>query len=219
MEKIKPTKKQAEYLAYIRRRKTPVDTKELSVAKYVSASAVRENLEKLVRYGYLEKFNHEGLNGVVRPHYRALPVTKSKPTPKPKPELKPKKEVKPKKESEVKKEPPPEEPTAVVKRPVVRRNKEFKYPIHDAENFSHNMEVAKHAWVEYLEDTKKVRVVNPSAQNFKSKRLGELRRSHMLSMNQWFVPWYFIQTIPFTNPTGRMRTQAEINDVVKTGTL
>ena len=209
MENIKPTKKQAEYLAYIRRRKTPVDTKELSLAKYTSASAVRESLEKLVRYGYLEKFDHEGVNGVVRPHYRALPVAKSKPIPKPKPEPKPKKEVKPKEE------PPP----AAVKRPVVRRNKEFKYPIHDAENFSHNMEVAKHAWVEYLEDTKKVRVINPSAQNFKQKRLGELRRSHMLSMNQWFVPWYFIQTIPFTNPTGRMRTQAQINEVMKTGML
>lgn len=209
MENIKPTKKQAEYLAYIRRRKTPVDTKELSLAKYTSASAVRESLEKLVRYGYLEKFDYEGVNGVVRPHYRALPVAKSKPIPKPKPEPKPKKEVKPKEE------PPP----AAVKRPVVRRNKEFKYPIHDAENFSHNMEIAKHAWVEYLEDTKKVRVINPSAQNFKQKRLGELRRSHMLSMNQWFVPWYFIQTIPFTNPTGRMRTQAQINEVMKTGML
>ena len=209
MEKIKPTKKQAEYLAYIRRRKTPVDTKELSLAKYTSASAVRESLEKLVRYGYLEKFNHEGVNGVVRPHYRALPVTKSKPVPKPEPKVK----------KEVKKEPPPEKPQKEVKRPVVRRSKEFKYPIHYVENFSHNMEIAKHAWVEYLEDTKKVRVINPSAQNFKQKRLGELRRSHMLSMNQWFVPWYFIQTIPFTNPTGRMRTQAEINDVMETGML
>lgn len=210
MEKIKPTKKQAEYLAYIRRRKTPVDTKELSLAKYTSASAVRESLEKLVRYGYLEKFNHEGVNGVVRPHYRALPVAKSKPIPKPEPKAK----------KEVKKEPPPpEEPQKVAKRNAVKRIKEFKYPIHDVENFSHNMEIAKHAWVEYLEHTKKVRVINPSAQGFKAKRLGELRRSHMLSMNQWFVPWYFLQTIPFTNPTGRMRTQAQINDVMKTGVL
>ena len=100
MEKIKPTKKQAEYLAYIRRRKTPVDTKELSLAKYTSASAVRESLEKLVRYGYLEKFNHEGVNGVVRPHYRALPVTKSKPIPKPEPKAK--KEVKPRKNHHLK---------------------------------------------------------------------------------------------------------------------
>ena len=209
MEKIKPTKKQAEYLAYIRRRKTAVDTREMSTVKYTSASAAREVLEKLVRYGYLEKFNHEGVNGVVRPHYKALPVTKSKPIPKPEPKAK----------KEVKKEPPPEEPQKVAKRNAVKRIKEFKYPIHDAENFSHNMEIAKHAWVEYLEHTKKVRVINPSAQGFKAKRLGELRRSHMLSMNQWFVPWYFLQTIPFTNPTGRMRTQAQINDVMKTGVL
>lgn len=210
MERIKPTKKQAEYLAYIRRRKTPVDTKELSLAKFTSASAVRESLEKLVRHGYLEKFDHEGVNGVVRPHYRALPMTKAKPSVT-KPKVK--KEVQPKQE------PPPEVPPKEVKRNAVKRVKKFKYPVHDVENFSHNIEIAKHAWVEYLEDTKKVRVINPSAQGFKAKRLAELRRSHMLSMNQWFVPWYFIQTIPFTNPAGRMRTQAEINDVMKTGVL
>ena len=232
MEKIKPTKRQAEYLAYIRRRKTPVDTKELSLAKYTSVSAAREVLEKLVRYGYLEKFDQAGLNGVVRPHYRALPVTKSKPISKPKSEPKPKPKQKPKTEAKVE---------AVVEQPTKYTHLKDVY---DESNYEENIELLAKELFNYLEKDLKMKISLSSASKESDKPLPKdaspeekaaraaqekkkraereriARKEHLRDMvDTWFPAWAHIQSFRFVNPTGRFRTQAEINHAMKTGTL
>lgn len=236
MEKIKPTKRQAEYLAYIRRRKTAVDTREMSTVKYTSASAAREILEKLVRYGYLEKFDQEGLNGVVRPHYKALPVTKSKPTPKPKPK------------PEVKVE--PTQPT--------QKYTHLK-DVYDESNYEANMDLLAKELINYLEKDLNMRIsfapapkenecanritiknqqdpnVPPLTKEQKKAIRDEMReverkkrvererlarKQHLRDMvDTWFPAWAHIQSFRFNNPTGRLRTSEEINYSLKTGTL
>lgn len=232
MEKIKPTKRQAEYLAYIRRRKTAVDTREMSTVKYTSASAAREVLEKLVKYGYLEKFDQAGLNGVVRPHYRALPVTKSKPIPKPKPK------------PEVKVEAVVEQPTL----PTLPTQPTQKYThlkdVYDESNYEANIELLAKELFNYLEKDLKMRIslsttskeseeplpkdASPEekaarAAREKKKRAEReriARKEHLRDMvDTWFPAWAHIQSFRFNNPTGRLRTSEEINYSLKTGTL
>lgn len=248
MDKIKPTKKQYEYLAYVRKRKTPVDVQEMSLAKYVSASAAREILEKLTRYGYLEKFNQEGLNGVVRPHYKALPVTKSKPIPKPKP--KPKPEVKVEAVVEVK---PVEQPTQPTHKYTHLKD------VYDESNYEANIELLAKELINYLEkdlnmrisfapapkeDERANRIIIKSQQDpnappltkeqkkairaemreaERKKRVERerlARKQHLKDMTvTWFPAWAHIQSFRFNNPTGRLRTSEEINYSLKTGTL
>lgn len=228
MEKIKPTKKQAEYLAYIRRRKTAVDTREMSTVKYTSASAAREVLEKLVRHGYLEKFDQAGLNGVVRPHYRALPVIKSKPIPKPKP----------KPEPVVKVEAVVEQPTQPTQKYTHLKD------VYDESNYEANIELLAKELFNYLEKDLKIRISLSTASKESEKPLPKdaspeekaaraaqekkkraereriARKEHLRDMvDTWFPAWAHIQSFRFVNPTGRFRTQAEINHAMKTGTL
>jgi hypothetical protein len=44
-------------------------------------------------------------------------------------------------------------------------------------------------------------------------------RSQIKSMKPWFVLWLQILAIPATHPTGRLRTQDEINACLKHGVL
>lgn len=44
-------------------------------------------------------------------------------------------------------------------------------------------------------------------------------RSKIKSMKPWFVLWLQILAIPATNPTGRLRTQEEIDACLKHGVL
>jgi len=242
METIKFTKKQTEYLTYIRKRKTAVDTHEMSVAKYTSASYAREILEKLVRYGFLEKFNQEGLNGVVRPHYRALPIPK--PVPKPKPEPKPK----PKPEPKV-------EPVVEIK-PVedVKKYSHLK-DVYEEANYEANIELLAKELFNYLEKDLKIKIslalsvkeddtdfdekVDLTGEPLTKEQKKELkdakaardrkrrlereriaRKAHMQEMvNTWFPAWAHIQSFRFANPTGKFRTQEEINHASTTGLL
>ena len=46
------------------------------------------------------------------------------------------------------------------------------------------------------------------------------RKEYMQEMvNTWFPAWAHIQSFRFANPTGRFRTQEEINQVLETGQL
>ena len=240
MEMIKPTKRQTEYLAYIRKRKTAVDTREMSAAKYTSASAAREILEKLVRYGYLEKFDQKGLNGVVRPYYRALPIPKAKPIPKPKLAPKPEPKVEP-----------------VVEVEPVEEIKKYSHlkDVYDEANYEANIELLAKELFDYLEKDLKIKITlalsaKENESDFDEKinlkeefltkeekkkikaikaarerkrrveRERIARKEYMQEMvNTWFPAWAHIQSFRFANPTGRFRTQEEINQVLETGQL
>lgn len=51
-----------------------------------------------------------------------------------------------------------------------------------------------------------------------SEKQSEMRKQ-IASMESWFLPWLQIMAIPATNPTGRLRTQEEINACLKHGVL
>lgn len=205
MDISKLSKKQKMYYDYVKKRKTPVSVEELGLEMHVLAKHARNVISRILAVGLFKEVMLDNFKGVPRPHYVAVvPPTIEK---------KPKKEQ-PVTVGAISVEAPKDEPKVV----QVRRRKSLEYPFTE-ENHDHNMAVAKEALIDYLQLDLKIKIVNPTNQNFNNDRLNEMRKAKVLSMRDWFPLWQCVQNIAFTNPTAYLRTQSQINLVNSTGVL
>ena len=116
--------------------------------------------------------------------------------------------------------------------------------MYDESNYEENIELLAKELFNYLEKDLKIRISLSTASKESDKPLPKdaspeekaaraaqekkkraereriARKEHLRDMvNTWFPAWAHIQSFRFVNPTGRFRTQAEINHAMKTGTL
>jgi hypothetical protein len=222
------TKDEQKAWAFVKSQNAPVSSRQYGAHMKKDSKAASKIFSALVKKGKLEFISQTDDDGITR-HYYLLPNTKPVVKVKPVEEPKPVVEVKPVEESK------PE--------PSLLKD------VYDENNYEHNMKLLAKSFFNYIEKDLKLKVAvapapkekeekeekeekDPNApklnkeerkeaqQRKKVERESAARREHLRDMlKTWFPAWAHIQSLRFTNPTGRFRTQEEINQSLKEGVM
>lgn len=210
------TKDEQKALAFVKSQNAPVSSRQYGAHLKKDSKAASKIFSALVKKGKLEFISQTDDDGITR-HYYLLPGTKAKPVVEVKPEPK-----------------PVEEP---------KREPSLLKDVYDENNYEHNMKLLAKSFFNYIENDLKIKVSvvpapkekepkDPNApklskeerkevqQRKKVERESAARREHLRDMlKTWFPAWAHIQSLRFTNPTGKFRTQEEINQSLKEGVM
>ena len=223
------TKDEQKALAFVKSQNAPVSSRQYGAHLKKDSKAASKIFSALVKKGKLEFISQTDDDGITR-HYYLLPGTKAKPVVEVKPEPK-----------------PVEEPKPVVEvKPVEEPKPSPLKDVYDENHYEHNMKLLAKSFFNYIEKDLKLKVAvapapkekeekeekDPNApklnkeerkeaqQRKKVERESAARREHLRDMlKTWFPAWAHIQSLRFTNPTGRFRTQEEINQSLKEGVM
>jgi hypothetical protein len=210
------TKDEQKAWAFVKSQNAPVSSKQYGAHLKKDSKTASKIFSSLVKKGKLEFISQTDDDGITR-HYYLLPnikpVVKAKPVEEPKPVV----EVKP-------------EPSLLK-------------DVYDENHYEHNMKLLAKSFFNYIEKDLKLKVAvapapkekepkDPNAsklskeerkeaqQRKKVERESAARREHLRDMlKTWFPAWAHIQSLRFSNPTGRFRTQEEINQSLKEGVM
>ena len=210
------TKDEQKAWAFVKSQNAPVSSRQYGAHLKKDSKTASKIFSSLVKKGKLEFISQTDDDGITR-HYYLLPNTKPVVKAKPVEELKPVVEVKP-------------EPSLLK-------------DVYDENNYEHNMKLLAKSFFNYIEKDLKIKVSvapapkekelkDPNApklskeerkevqQRKKVERESAARREHLRDMlKTWFPAWAHIQSLRFSNPTGRFRTQEEINQSLKEGVM
>ena len=210
------TKEEQKALAFVKGKGTPVSSKEYGVHLKKDSKAASKIFGSLIKKGKLESFQQTDADGITR-YYYFIPGTEVVKVEKPKPVV----EV-------VKVEEPKPSPLK---------------DVYDENHYEHNMKLLAKSFFNYIEKDLKLKVAvapapkekenkDPDAPKLSKEEKRELeqrkkierdsaaRREHLRAMlDTWFPAWAHIQSLRFTNPTGRARTHAELQHALQTGVL
>lgn len=219
------TKDEQKAWAFVKSQNAPVSSRQYGAHMKKDSKAASKIFSALVKKGKLEFISQTDDDGITR-HYYLLPNTKPVVKVKPVEEPKPVVEVKPVEESK------PE--------PSLLKD------VYDENNYEHNMKLLAKSFFNYIEKDLKLKVAvapapkekeekeekDPNAPKLSKEEKKELdlrkkierdsaaRREHLRDMlKTWFPAWAHIQSLRFTNPTGRFRTQEEIKKALQMGVL
>ena len=213
------TKNEQKAWAFVKSQNAPVSSRQYGAHLKKNSKTASIIFSSLVKKGKLEFISQTDDDGITR-HYYLLPGTKIKPVV----EIKPVEEPKPVVEIKPVEEPEPSP---------------FK-DVYDENNYEHNMKLLAKSFFNYIEKDLKIKVSvapapkekDPNApklskeerkeaqQRKKVERESAARREHLRDMlKTWFPAWAHIQSLRFTNPTGKFRTQEEINQSLKEGVM
>lgn len=214
------TKEEQKALAFVKGKGAPVSSKEYGAHLKKDSKAASKIFGSLIKKGKLEFFQQTDGDGITR-HYYFVPGTKA---------------VEPKVE-ELKVEEP---------KPVAEPKPSPLKDVYDENYYEHNMKLLAKSFFNYIEKDLKLKVAvapapkekeekenkDPDAPKLSKEEKRELeqrkkierdsvaRREHLRAMlNTWFPAWAHIQSLRFTNPTGRARTHAELQHALQTGVL
>lgn len=210
------TKDEQKAWAFVKSQNAPVSSRQYGAHMKKDSKAASKIFSALVKKGKLEFISQTDDDGITR-HYYLLPdtkpVVKAKPVEEPKPVV------------EVKPEPSPLK------------------DVYDENNYEHNMKLLAKSFFNYIEKDLQIKITvtpapkekepkDPNAsklskeerkeaqQRKKVERESASKREHLRDMlKTWFPAWAHIQSLRFTNPTGRFRTQEEINQSLKEGVM
>lgn len=210
------TKDEQKAWAFVKSQNAPVSSRQYGAHLKKDSKTASKIFSSLVKKGKLEFISQTDDDGITR-HYYLLPdtkpVVKAKPVEEPKPVV------------EVKPEPSPLK------------------DVYDENNYEHNMKLLAKSFFNYIEKDLQIKITvtpapkekepkDPNAsklskeerkeaqQRKKVERESAARREHLRDMlKTWFPAWAHIQSLRFTNPTGRFRTQEEINQSLKEGVM
>ena len=210
------TKDEQKAWAFVKSQNAPISSRQYGAHLKKDSKAASKIFSALVKKGKLEFISQTDDDGITR-HYYLLPGTKAKPVVEVKPEPKPVEEPKP-------------EPSPLK-------------DVYDENHYEHNMKLLAKSFFNYIEKDLKLKVAvapapkekepkDPNAsklskeerkeaqQRKKVERESAAKREHLRDMlKTWFPAWAHIQSLRFTNPTGRFRTQEEINQSLKEGVM
>ena len=208
------TKDEQKAWAFVKSQNAPVSSRQYGAHLKKDSKTASKIFSSLVKKGKLEFISQTDDDGITR-HYYLLPDTK--PVVKAKPVV----EVKPVEEPE---------------------SSPFK-DVYDENHYEHNMKLLAKSFFNYIEKDLQIKVAvapapkekeekDPNAPKLSKEEKKELdlrkkierdsaaRREHLRDMlKTWFPAWAHIQSLRFTNPTGRFRTQEEINQSLKEGVM
>jgi hypothetical protein len=210
------TKDEQKAWAFVKSQNAPVSSRQYGAHLKKDSKTASKIFSSLVKKGKLEFISQTDDDGITRHYYllpNTKPVVKAKPVETPKPVV----EVKP-------------EPSLLK-------------DVYDENNYEHNMKLLAKSFFNYIEKDLQIKVSvapapkekepkDPNAsklskeerkeaqQRKKVERESAARREHLRDMlKTWFPAWAHIQSLRFTNPTGRFRTQEEINQSLKEGVM
>ena len=210
------TKDEQKAWTFVKSQNAPVSSRQYGAHLKKNSKTASIIFSSLVKKGKLEFISQTDDDGITR-HYYLLPGTKTKPVEEPKPVV----EVK-----------PVEEP-----KPSPLKD------VYDENHYEHNMKLLAKSFFNYIEKDLQIKVAvapapkekeekDPNAPKLSKEEKKELdlrkkierdsaaRREHLRDMlNTWFPAWAHIQSLRFTNPTGRFRTEKEINQSLKEGVM
>ena len=210
------TKDEQKAWAFVKSQNAPVSSRQYGAHMKKDSKAASKIFSALVKKGKLEFISQTDDDGITR-HYYLLPGTKAKPVEAPKPVV----EVK-----------PVEEP-----KPSPLKD------VYDENHYEHNMKLLAKSFFNYIEKDLHIKVAvapapkekepkDPNASKRSKEEKKELdlrkkierdsaaRREHLRDMlKTWFPAWAHIQSLRFTNPTGRFRTEKEIKEALQMGVL
>ena len=208
------TKDEQKAWAFVKSQNAPVSSRQYGAHMKKDSKAASKVFSALVKKGKLEFISQTDDDGITR-HYYLLPGTKAKPVVEVKPEPKPVEEPKP---SPLK-------------------------DVYDENHYEHNMKLLAKSFFNYIEKDLQIKVSvapapkekeekDPNAPKLSKEEKKELdlrkkierdsaaRREHLRDMlKTWFPAWAHIQSLRFTNPTGRFRTEKEIKEALQMGVL
>lgn len=208
------TKDEQKAWAFVKSQNAPVSSRQYGAHMKKDSKAASKIFSALVKKGKLEFISQTDDDGITR-HYYLLPDTKPVVKAKPVVEVKPVEEPKP---SPLK-------------------------DVYDENHYEHNMKLLAKSFFNYIEKDLQIKVAvapapkekeekDPNALKLSKEEKKELdlrkkierdsaaRREHLRDMlNTWFPAWAHIQSLRFTNPTGRFRTEKEINQSLKEGVM
>ena len=216
------TKDEQKAWAFVKSQNAPVSSRQYGAHMKKDSKAASKIFSALVKKGKLEFISQTDDDGITR-HYYLLPGTKIKPVVKVK---------------------PVEEPKPVVEvKPVEEPKPSPLKDVYDENHYEHNMKLLAKSFFNYIEKDLQIKVAvapapkekeekDPNAPTLSKEEKKELdlrkkierdsaaRREHLRDMlNTWFPAWAHIQSLRFTNPTGRFRTQEEIKKALQMGVL
>ena len=204
------TKDEQKAWAFVKSQNAPVSSRQYGAHMKKDSKAASKILSALVKKGKLEFISQTDDDGITRHYYllpNTKPVVKVKPVEEPKPE------------------------------PSLLKD------VYDENNYEHNMKLLAKSFFNYIEKDLQIKVAvapapkekeskDPNAPTLSKEEKKELdlrkkierdsaaRREHLRDMlKTWFPAWAHIQSLRFTNPTGRFRTQEEINQSLKEGVM
>ena len=216
------TKNEQKAWAFVKSQNAPVSSRQYGAHMKKNSKTASIIFSSLVKKGKLEFISQTDDDGITR-HYYLLPGTKIKPV------------------VEIK---PVEEPKPVVEIKPVEEPKPSPFKdVYDENHYEHNMKLLAKSFFNYIEKDLQIKVSvapapkekeekDPNAPKLSKEEKKELdlrkkierdsaaRREHLRDMlKTWFPAWAHIQSLRFTNPTGRFRTQEEINQSLKEGVM
>ena len=210
------TKDEQKAWTFVKSQNAPVSSRQYGAHMKKDSKTASKIFSALVKKGKLEFISQTDDDGITR-HYYLLPGTKAKPVVEVKPEPK-----------------PVEEP---------KREPSLLKDVYDENHYEHNMKLLAKSFFNYIEKDLQIKVAvapapkekeskDPNAPTLSKEEKKELdlrkkierdsaaRREHLRDMlKTWFPAWAHIQSLRFTNPTGRFRTQEEINQSLKEGVM
>ena len=216
------TKNEQKAWAFVKSQNAPVSSRQYGAHLKKNSKTASIIFSSLVKKGKLEFISQTDDDGITR-HYYLLPGTKIKPV------------------VEVK---PVEEPKPVVEvKPVEEPKPSPLKDVYDENHYEHNMKLLAKSFFNYIEKDLQIKVAvapapkekepkDPTAPKLSKEEKKELdlrkkierdsaaRREHLRDMlNTWFPAWAHIQSLRFSNPTGRFRTEKEINQSLREGVM
>lgn len=214
------TKDEQKAWAFVKSQNAPVSSRQYGAHLKKDSKTASKIFSALVKKGKLEFISQTDDDGITR-HYYLLPHTKP-----------------------VVKAKPVEEPKPVVEvKPVEEQKPSPLKDVYDENHYEHNMKLLAKSFFNYIEKDLQIKVAvapapkekeekDPNASKLSKEEKKELylrkkierdsaaRREHLRDMlKTWFPAWAHIQSLRFTNPTGRFRTQEEINQSLKEGVM
>ena len=210
------TKDEQKAWAFVKSQNAPVSSRQYGSHIKKDSKTASKIFSALVKKGKLEFIPQTDDDGITRHYYllpNTKPVVKAKPVEEPKPVV------------EVKPEPSPLK------------------DVYDENHYEHNMKLLAKSFFNYIEKDLQIRVAvapapkekeekDPNAPKLSKEEKKELdlrkkierdsaaRREHLRDMlKTWFPAWAHIQSLRFTNPTGRFRTEKEIKEALQMGVL
>ena len=210
------TRDEQKALAFVKSQNAPVSSRQYGAHMKKDSKTASKIFSTLVKKRRLEFIQQTDDDGITR-YYYLLPGTKAKPVVEVKPEPKPVVEIKP-------------EPSPLK-------------DVYDENHYEHNMKLLAKSFFNYIEKDLKLKITvtpapkekepkDPNAsklskeerkeaqQRKKVERESAAKREHLRDMlKTWFPAWAHIQSLRFTNPTGRFRTEKEIKEALQMGVL
>ena len=210
------TKDEQKAWAFVKSQNAPVSSRQYGAHLKKDSKTASKIFSSLVKKGKLEFISQTDDDGITRHYYllpNTKPVVKAKPVEEPKPVV------------EVKPEPSPLK------------------DVYDENHYEHNMKLLAKSFFNYIEKDLHIKVAvapapkekelkDPNALKLSKEEKKELdlrkkierdsaaRREHLRDMlKTWFPAWAHIQSLRFTNPTGRFRTEKEIKEALQMGVL